>query len=136
MRFAVVPVVLLPLLLPACFNDGAEGKPCMATKDCQAGLVCDNAGGTVEAPTGTCRKPGDVPQRLDAAIVDAAPPRDGARDTAPDAGRPDGPAADRPPADAPASGPDAGDGPRSDGGGSDGGAPDDARHDGAADSRG
>ncbi len=126
----------LPLLLVAgllgCGHDGEEGKSCTMTPDCLAGLVCDNASGADGA--GTCRKPGDVPPRLDAAIPDAA-----AGDAARDGGAPDrgADAAVDAPADAPATDggadgapTDAGDGAAGDGGGDAG---DSRAADGAAD---
>jgi hypothetical protein len=106
------------VLAGGCFNDGEEGQPCAVTRDCVKGLVCDNPTGMA----GTCRKPGDVPFRPDAAAPDG-PQRD--TSTAPDvaADRPaDAPPADAPPADGPTrDGPDggSGDGSAGDGGGSD-----------------
>src|SRR3954471_10275098 len=71
MRGFAVSVLLVLATLPAgCFNDGAEGDGCTMTRDCTGGLVCDNP--TAKDGAGTCRKPADVPERLDAAVVDAA----------------------------------------------------------------
>jgi hypothetical protein len=123
-RLVVLPVRLRLLTLAAvlaagCSKDGEEGHSCMATKDCVAGLVCDNPSGT----GGVCRKPGDVPFRPDAA-VDAsqrdASTADVSADRPADAATPDAAPAERPSTDAPDGG--TGDG-ASDGAG-DGLAPD------------
>jgi hypothetical protein len=95
-------VTLAAVLASGCLKDGEEGEPCQLTKDCVMGLVCDNPAGT----GGVCRKPGDVPPRLDAAPMPDASGRDtsDARDVAPDRAveRPAAEAAptERPPGDA------------------------------------
>jgi hypothetical protein len=112
MRAVALPAAFSGLLATAvlaggCFDQGKEGDSCKLTPDCAGGLVCDNPGGE----SGVCRKPGDVPVRLDAAPVDASRREagadargDGGRDALPDGG------AERPAPDAGDGGP-AGDGP-------------------------
>jgi hypothetical protein len=120
-----VSLLLAAGLLGACANDGAEGKSCTMTPECLSGLVCDNPGGG--AGSGTCRKPGDVPPRLDAAIPDG-PASDGVREAgAPDraADAPVDAAVDRAAGDGGGDGatPDAGDGSAGDGAGDAGDGP-------------
>jgi hypothetical protein len=129
--FAVSMLLVLATLPSACFNDGAEGDGCTLTRDCAGGLVCDNPTGM----SGTCRKPGDVPARLDAAVIDAGTPdatADRAADRTPDSTA-DVPAVDAP-VDAPAG--DAGDAGAPADGGDGGGDGPDAPHDGGTDGRG
>ena len=124
-RLTVVPlwsrlVTLAAVLAAGCTNDGKEGEGCTLTKDCLMGLVCDNPAGT----GGVCRKPGDVPPRLDAAVPadgagrDTSDARDVAADRAVEAPRAEAGPAERPAGDAPDAG--AADEP-GDGAGGDGG---------------
>jgi hypothetical protein len=95
-------MTLAAALAAGCLTDGEEGETCTLTKDCLMGLVCDNPAGT----GGVCRKPGDIPPRLDAAVVpdgsgrDTSATQDVAADRTVEAPRAEAGPAERPPGDA------------------------------------